>query len=103
MARRRQAPNDTDSFAVEAGIYVRCMLWQLKDEGELEVQHGFIPAEQCPDLYAAVHAAVKWQSRQIRIAGRLILEPRLTAWVGDAEAVYTYSGRRNTPLPWPTV
>ena len=84
-------------------VYVRVMRWQLKDEAELELYGGFIPAEQCADLYAAVHAAVAWQRRQIRMAGRLIFEPRLTAWIGDAAAVYTYSGRRNAPEPWPRV
>lgn len=32
--------------------------------------------------------------------GRMVKEPRLSAWVGDADAVYTWSGRRNEPLPW---
>jgi alkylated DNA repair dioxygenase AlkB len=26
--------------------------------------------------------------------------PRLTAWYGDSDAVYTYSGIRNVPKPW---
>lgn len=36
-------------------------------------------------------------------AGRVPL-PRLTAWQGEPDAVYTYSGIRNVPQPWtPTV
>src|SRR4051812_34244300 len=79
------------------------MHWTLKDGGELELFAHFIPEEQCPQLFAAVHASVSWQSREIRIAGKAVAEPRLTAWVGDPEAVYTYSGRRNVPEPWPDV
>jgi alkylated DNA repair dioxygenase AlkB len=36
----------------------------------------------------------------LRIAGREVREPRLVAWVGDPGAAYTYSGRRNEPMPW---
>jgi alkylated DNA repair dioxygenase AlkB len=84
-------------------MYMPEMQWQLKDGGEVELHVAFIPSAECADLYAAVHACVAWQSRQIRIAGRLISEPRLTAWIGDADAVYTYSGRLNVPEPWPSV
>jgi alkylated DNA repair dioxygenase AlkB len=79
------------------------MRWQLKDGGELELYTGFIPEQERAPLFAALHAAVAWQIREIRIAGRLMMEPRLTAWIGDADAVYTYSGRRNAPEPWPPV
>jgi alkylated DNA repair dioxygenase AlkB len=77
--------------------------WTLKDGGELEMFAHFISAVQCPELFAAVHKAVVWQSREIRIAGRSIREPRLTAWVGDPDAVYTYSGVHNVPAAWPDV
>jgi alkylated DNA repair dioxygenase AlkB len=79
------------------------MHWSLKDGGELELFAHFISKEQCPQLFAAVQASVSWQSREIRIAGKSVAEPRLTAWVGDPEAVYTYSGRRNEPEPWSVV
>ncbi|MEY4582333.1 MAG: hypothetical protein RL701_7036 [Pseudomonadota bacterium] len=76
------------------------MLWQLLAGGELELRDGFISSEESPALFEQLRAGVPWQTRSIRIAGRLIPEPRLTAWVGDAEAAYTYSGRRNEPTPW---
>ncbi len=36
----------------------------------------------------------------LRLFGRPVQTPRLTAWVGDAAATYSYSGRRWTPSPW---
>ena len=33
-------------------------------------------------------------------AGRRVQQPRLTAWCGDPDATYTYSGLKNDPLPW---
>lgn len=41
---------------------------------------------------------IDWKQRAIRIGGREVLQPRLTAWVGDA--AYTYSGVTWMPLPW---
>lgn len=79
------------------------MFWDLVTGAELELIDGFIPAPECAALFERVRAAVPWQKRSIRIAGRDVLEPRLTAWVGDTDAVYTYSGRINAPTPWPPV
>jgi alkylated DNA repair dioxygenase AlkB len=79
------------------------MRWELLDGAELELIERFIaPAEQSR-LFAEVAAAVPWQTSSIRIAGRVIPEPRRTAWIGDPGASYTYSGRMNVPTPWPPV
>lgn len=43
---------------------------------------------------------VEWQQTPIRIMGREIMQPRLTAWYGNPEATYTYSGKTHIPLPW---
>ena len=44
--------------------------------------------------------AIAWEQRTIRIFGRTIPQPRMTAWMG--EAAYTYSGQRHEPAPLPT-
>lgn len=41
-----------------------------------------------------------WRQESIVMFGRVIGEPRLVAWYGDADAVYRYSGRTNHPRPW---
>jgi alkylated DNA repair dioxygenase AlkB len=79
------------------------MRWALLDGGELELIAPFIAPEACAALFDAVRAAVPWQEREIRIAGRFVKEPRLTAWIGDSDTAYTYSGRLNVPEPWPDV
>jgi alkylated DNA repair dioxygenase AlkB len=43
---------------------------------------------------------IHWQQKNIKIFNRIIPEPRLNAWYGDEEAIYTYSGLVNYPLPW---
>ena len=41
-----------------------------------------------------------WQQREMNMYGRKVLQPRLTAWYGDPDRTYVYSGIRNKPLPW---
>ena len=42
----------------------------------------------------------KWQQREMNIYGRKVLQPRLTAWYGEPDKTYIYSGIKNIPLPW---
>ena len=42
----------------------------------------------------------QWQQQTIKIFGREVETPRLSAWYGDDGAVYRYSGVENQPLPW---
>lgn len=42
----------------------------------------------------------KWQQREMNMYGRKVLQPRLTAWYGDPDRPYLYSGIKNIPMPW---
>jgi alkylated DNA repair dioxygenase AlkB len=70
------------------------------EDGLLLFQERWLPPEVSAAAFAALRAETPWRAEQIRIAGRLIDVPRRTAWYGDAEATYVYSGIRNEPLPW---
>ncbi len=61
---------------------------------------GWIPTSEADDLLARLLGEVAWEQRTLRMFGRDVREPRLSAWIGDADAVYTWSKRRNEPLPW---
>ncbi|NDK56448.1 alpha-ketoglutarate-dependent dioxygenase AlkB family protein [Pontibacter fetidus] len=41
---------------------------------------------------------INWQQESIRMFGKELPMPRLTAWYGDKS--YTYSGLQNKPQPW---
>lgn len=43
---------------------------------------------------------LEWSQKEITLFGRRLMQPRLIAWCGDPEAVYTYSGLKLDPLPW---
>ncbi|WP_119419631.1 alpha-ketoglutarate-dependent dioxygenase AlkB family protein [Desertibaculum subflavum] len=50
--------------------------------------------------FAELLRATPWRQDKIRIMGREIAQPRLTAWYGEAGATYTYSGLTLAPLPF---
>lgn len=52
------------------------------------------------EVFARLLQETAWRAEHISLWGKQYLQPRLTAWHGDAEAVYRYSGMTLTPLPW---
>ena len=54
-------------------------------------------------LFEALVPTIPWEVHRIRLFGRTVDSPRLSCWIGDPDAVYTYSGTRFEPRPWPAV
>lgn len=52
------------------------------------------------ELFSRLSDTLAWRQEPITLFGKRMLQPRLLAWYGDAQAVYRYSGRRHDPLPW---
>lgn len=62
------------------------------------------PRTRADAVLAALREEIAWAPHRLRIFGRDVEAPRLSCWIGDADAVYTYSGTRFEPRPWtPTV
>ncbi len=60
----------------------------------------FLPAPRADDSMAMLLAEVPWQTHRLRLFGREVDAPRLSCWIGDADAAYTYSRSRFEPRPW---
>src|SRR5581483_1035115 len=67
---------------------------------DVELREGFFDLDEAARLFAALRSGIAWRQDAMRIAGRKIELPRLTAWYGDHGTEYVYSGIRNVPLPW---
>ena len=52
-------------------------------------------------LLADLLVTIPWQVHRIRLFGWEVDSPRLSCWIGDPDAVYTYSGTRYEPRSWP--
>lgn len=51
-------------------------------------------------LMQALQTQVPWDAHRIRMFGRWLDSPRLSCWMGDADAHYRYSGADFLPHPW---
>jgi alkylated DNA repair dioxygenase AlkB len=60
----------------------------------------FLPSSEADQFFKELKDEVEWEQKSIRIFGKEVPEPRLTAWYGDPAALYTYSGITMKPLPW---
>ncbi len=69
-------------------------------DGELWWAPAFLPAREADELLAVLRAEVPWEVHRIRLFGREVESPRLSCWIGDPGAAYTYSGTRFEPRPW---
>lgn len=77
--------------------------WQriaLPDADVVLWPHWLEPAE-ADALFAELRHAIAWETHRIRLFGREFDSPRLSCWIGDPGAGYTYSGTRFEPRPWP--
>jgi len=70
--------------------------------------NNLLPQDGCVELltnkvlinFEKLKACIDWKHEKIRIFGRWVLQPRLTAWYGDEGTDYVYSGLNNTPKVW---
>lgn len=74
--------------------------YDLEDGGLLVLYERWLDPADASAAFEDVRREAPWKSESIRIAGKTIPVPRLTAWYGDPGVVYTYSGLRNEPTPW---
>jgi alkylated DNA repair dioxygenase AlkB len=60
-----------------------------------------IPLPAPPDrLLADLIGETPWRAERIVLFGKQHLQPRLTAWYGDPDSGYRYSGLDLAPQPW---
>nr|WP_255494648.1 alpha-ketoglutarate-dependent dioxygenase AlkB [Luteibacter sp. Sphag1AF] len=67
---------------------------------DVTIHPGWMNPAGADDLLHELTASLPWEVHRIRIFGRMVDSPRLSAWIGDANATYTYSGTRFPALPW---
>ncbi|MEJ8567539.1 alpha-ketoglutarate-dependent dioxygenase AlkB family protein [Elongatibacter sediminis] len=66
-----------------------------------EYRPGFLGRDHADGLLQYLWRGVVWHQDPIVMFGRRVLQPRLTAWFGDAGARYRYSGLDLEPDSWP--
>lgn len=70
------------------------------DGGALRLYTGLFDEPEADEMFRALIEGVAWRSEEIVLFGRRHRTPRRTAYYGDPDAAYTYSGNTWTPKPW---
>ena len=68
-------------------------------DGDVRIAR-FCDNVEAADWLTRLRNDVPWERHRLRMFGRHIEAPRLSCWIGDADAVYTYSRTRFVPHPW---
>ena len=70
-------------------------------DADIRVCGAWLAPPEADALLAALRDEVRWEVHRIRMYGREIDSPRLSAWIGDPGTGYVYSRVRFEPNPWP--
>ena len=70
------------------------------DGGSFLYIKDFLGIGEAEDLMNLLNQEIHWKQESMRMYGKTVQFPRLTAWYGDAGKSYTYSGKTYLPEPW---
>jgi alkylated DNA repair dioxygenase AlkB len=70
------------------------------EDGDVTYYRNFFPSHDRDRLLPQVTETTAWQQETLRMYGKAIPVPRLTAWHGEPNCVYTYSNITMEPAPW---
>jgi alkylated DNA repair dioxygenase AlkB len=72
----------------------------LPERGEAYLLPGLFPRAEGDELFLRLQREVPWRQEPIRIFGREVMQPRLTAWYAGPGVRYGYSGIELRGEPW---
>lgn len=70
------------------------------DNGEYLYLPKFFSKYESDHLFKMLRQDIHWKQESMNMYGKKINFPRLTAWYGDNNKPYTFSGITLQPLPW---
>jgi alkylated DNA repair dioxygenase AlkB len=79
---------------------MRLSQYDLGGGAIIEFTEGFIQSEKSEWYFQRLLKEIEWQQDYIRLYGKSVRLPRLTAWYGDRGSSYNYSGIGMNPSPW---
>lgn len=72
---------------------------EIDDGAFLHVQE-FITKQESDIYFTVLKNKIAWQQEKMKMYGKELPFPRLTAWYGDAGRTYSFSGLTLKPKPW---
>jgi alkylated DNA repair dioxygenase AlkB len=75
----------------------------LPKDGEVYYIPKLFSKEKSVEYLSQLMNEIQWKQEPVKIFGREIMQPRLTAWYGDSDKPYTYSGLTMEANEWTPV
>ncbi len=72
----------------------------LPFDGEVEYYPSFFSMEDSNNFLSTLKEKINWVQEPIKIFGKEVMQPRLTALYGDPKIPYGYSGIEMRAYPW---
>jgi len=72
----------------------------LPKDGEVLLYPNFFSPKESDFYLSQLSEEIAWKQEPIKIFGKTVMQPRLTAWYGDAGKTYRYSGITMLPIHW---
>ncbi len=72
----------------------------ISHNGEVFYMKNTFDLDEADLLYKKLLSDIEWKQEPIKIYGKMIMQPRLTAWYGEQGKDIFYSGISMKPYPW---
>jgi alkylated DNA repair dioxygenase AlkB len=72
----------------------------LPNSGEAYLYPHFFTKAESKTYFKELQNKIEWNQEPIKIFGKEVMQPRLTAWYGNSGKPYTYSGVTMQPVMW---
>jgi alkylated DNA repair dioxygenase AlkB len=69
-------------------------------DGQYQYLPDFYSYSKASEIFKILRDEIAWKQESMNMYGREILFPRLTAWYGDSDKPYSFSGITLRPSPW---
>jgi len=69
-------------------------------EANVRIYEGFFNQQESDDFFQTLLDEIKWRQDKMNIYGKEVNLPRKTAWYGDNNRKYKFSGIQLEPEPW---
>lgn len=87
---------------MQAELFASPAGWQRlsMEDAEVAFLEGFYTQDEARLYFQTLLEESAWRHEMLRLWGKEIAQPRLTAWYGDAGKEYRFSGLSLQPNPW---
>lgn len=91
----------TDQNYLQGNLFSECLFEQIQmDKADVYYYKNIFNNNESDEILDSLINTIEWEQNYIKLYGKIMPIPRLTAWYGDPGRSYTYSGIEMPPNIW---